>query len=206
MADSFEGCSVDRANDPADMQGVEGKRVAALIGDGFEEIELTEPRRALEEAGAIVTIVGVDERSRQRIRGKRGLDDGASLRAEELVADCAAEDFDALIVPGGTSPDRIRMDREVQRFVREFDTLKKPMFSIGHGAQVLISSQIVRSRQVTGVHSIADDIRNAGGLYRDQPTVTDSNWVSTRGSEDLMQFNRAMLEKLAASTPAQIGS
>jgi protease I len=90
--------------------------------------------------------------------------------------------------------------------VREFDALKKPMFSIGHGAQVFISAQIVRGRQITGVHSIADDIRNAGGLYRDQPTVTDSNWVSTRGSEDLLQFNRAMLEKLATATPAQIGS
>ena len=185
------------------MQGVDGKRVAALIGDGFEEIELTEPRRALEEAGAIVTIVGLDERARQRIRGKRGLDDGASLKAEELIAECTGEDFDALLLPGGTSPDRIRMDREVQRFVREFDTLKKPMFSIGHGAQVLISSQLVRGRQLTGVHSIADDIRNAGGLYRDQPTVTDSNWVSTRGAEDLPQFNRAMLEKLASAIPAQ---
>ncbi len=186
------------------MQGVEGKRVAALIGDGFEEIDLTEPRRALEEAGAIVTIVGVDERARQRIRGKRGLDDGASLRAEELVADCTAEDFDAVLIPGGNSPDRIRTDREVHRFVREFDTLKKPMFAIGHGAQVLISSQLVRGRQVTGAPSIADDIRNAGGLYRDQPTVTDSNWVSTRGGDDLSQFDRAMLEKLATATPPLI--
>ncbi|MBV9718914.1 MAG: type 1 glutamine amidotransferase [Candidatus Eremiobacteraeota bacterium] len=188
------------------MQGVEGKRVAALVGDGFEEIELAEPRRALEEGGAVVTIVGVDERARQRIRGKRGLDDGQSLRADELVGDCTAEDFDALLIPGGTSPDRIRTDAQVQRLVREFDTLKKPMFTIGHGPQVLISAQIVRGRQVTGVHSIADDIRNAGGLYRDQPTVTDSNWVSTRGSDDLVQFNRAMLEKLATATPAQIGS
>ena len=174
-----------------------------MVGDGFEEIELLDPRRALEEAGAIVTIVGADERARQRVRGKRGLDDGASLRAEELVGDCTAEDFDALLLPGGTSPDRIRTDREVHRFVREFDTLKKPVFSIGHGAQVLISSQLVRGRQVTGVHSIADDIRNAGGLYRDQPTVTDSNWVSARNSEDLPQFNRAMLEKLAAAIPVQ---
>jgi protease I len=183
------------------MQAVEGKRVAALIGDGFEEMDMTEPRRALEEAGAIVTIVGSDERARQRIRGKRGLDEGATLRAEELVADCTAEDFDAVLIPGGTSPDRIRTNRDVHRFVREFDSLKKPIFLIGHGAQVLISAQLVRGRQVTGVHSIADDIRNAGGLYRDQPTVSDSNWVTTRGSEDLAQFNRAMLEKLAAAIP-----
>lgn len=185
------------------MQGVEGKRIAALIGDGFEEIDLLEPRRALEDAGAVVTIVGIDERARQRIRGKRGLDDGQSVRAEELVADCTAEDFDALLVPGGLSPDRIRADREVQRFCREFDVAKKPTFSIGHGAHVLISSQLARGRQITGAHSIADDIRNAGGLYRDQPTVTDSNWVSTRGGDDMPQFNRAMLEKLAAAAPPQ---
>jgi protease I len=185
------------------MQGVDGKRIAALIGDGFEEADLMEPRKALEEAGAVVTIVGIDERARQRIRGKRGLDDGQSARAEELVADCTAEDFDALLVPGGTSADRIRGDRDVQRLCREFDGAKKPMFSIGHGAHVFISSQLVRGRQLTGAHSIADDIRNAGGLYRDQPTVTDSNWVSTRGGEDMPQFNRAMLEKLATAAPPQ---
>lgn len=183
------------------MQSVEGKRIAALVGDGFEESELTEPRRALEDAGAIVTIVGIDEKSRQKIRGKRGLDEGGSVKAEELVADCTAEDFDALLIPGGTSPDHIRTNKEVQRFVREFDAAKKPMFIICHGPQVLISSQIVRGRQLTGVHSIADDIRNAGGLYRDQPVVTDSNWVSSRNPDDLPQFNRAILEKLASATP-----
>ena len=186
------------------MQGVDGKRIAALIGDGFEEADLNEPRRALEDAGAIVTIVGLDERSRTKIRGKRGLDDGAAAKAEELVADCTAEDFDAILIPGGVSPDKLRTDKDVQRFVREFDAAKKPIFVVGHGAHVLISSQLVRSRQLTGAHSIADDIRNAGGLYRDQPTVQDSNWVSTRGGEDLTQFNRAILEKLASSGAAQV--
>lgn len=184
------------------MQSVEGKRIAALVGDGFEEVELTEPRRVLEEAGAIVTVVGIDERSRQKIRGKRGLDEGGTAKAEELVADCTAEDFDALLIPGGTSPDHIRTNKDVQRFVREFDAAKKPMFVICHGAQVLISSQIVRGRQLTGAHPIADDIRNAGGLYRDQPVVQDSNWVSSRNPDDLPQFNRAILEKLASATPA----
>jgi protease I len=179
------------------MQGVEGKRIAALIGDGYEEQELAEARRALEEGGAIVTIVGLDERARQRIRGKRGLDDGGTARAEELVADCTGEDFDALLIPGGTSPDRLRTNPEVQRFVREIEVAKKPIFFVGHGAQVLISAQVVRGRQLTGAHAISDDIRNAGGLYRDQPTVTDSNWVSTRSGEDLALFNRTMLEKLA---------
>lgn len=181
------------------MQGVEGKRVAALIGDGYEEQDLVEVRRALEDAGAVVTIVGMDEKARQRIRGKRGLDDGGTSRAEELVADCTADDFDALLIPGGTSPDRLRANRDVQRFVREFDAVKKPMFSIGHGAQILISAQVVRGRQLTGAPSISDDIRNAGGLYRDQPTVQDSNWVTTRGGEDLPQFDRTIVERLAAA-------
>jgi protease I len=180
------------------MQSVEGKRIAALVGDGFEEAEFAEPRRALEEAGAIVTIVGLDEKARQKIRGKRGLDDGVTVKAEELVADCTAEDFDAVLIPGGTSPDRIRTNKEVQRFVREFDAAKKPIFVICHGAQVLISSQIVRGRQLTGAHSIADDIRNAGGLYRDQPVVTDGNWITARNPDDVPQFNRTVLEKLAA--------
>lgn len=184
------------------MQSVEGKRIAALVGDGYEESELTEPRRTLEDAGAIVTIVGIDEKARQKIRGKRGLDEGASVRAEELVADVTAEDFDALLIPGGTSPDHIRTNKEVQRLVREFDAAKKPMFIICHGPQVLISAQVVRGRQLTGAHAIADDIRNAGGLYRDQPVVQDSNWVSSRTPEDLPQFNRAILEKLATAAPA----
>lgn len=185
------------------MQSVEGKRIAALVGDGYEESELTEPRRTLEEVGAIVTIVGIDEKSRQKIRGKRGLDDGGSVKAEELVADCTADDFDALLVPGGTSPDHIRTNKEVQRLVREFDAAKKPMFVICHGPQILISSQVVRGRQLTGAHPIADDIRNAGGLYRDQPVVQDGNWVTSRNPEDLPQFNRAILEKLASSAPPQ---
>jgi len=186
------------------MQSVEGKRIAALVGEGFEESHLAEPRRALEEAGAIVTIVGIDEKSRQRIRAKRGFEDGTAVKAEELVGDCTGEDFDALLIPGGFSPDSIRADKEVHRFVREFDSAKKPLFSIGHGAHVLISAQIVRGRQLTGAHAIADDIRNAGGLYRDQPVVQDSNWVTTRGAEDLQQFNRAVLEKLAAAQSAPV--
>ncbi len=186
------------------METIEGKRVAALVGDGFEESELIEPRRALEDAGAIVTIVGVDEKSRAKIRGKRGLDEGQTIKAEELVADVTAEDFDAILIPGGQSPDHIRTNRDVQRFVREFDTAKKPMFVICHGPQVLISAQLVRGRTLTGYASIADDIRNAGGLFRDQPVVTDGNWVTSRNPNDLPMFNRAIVEKLASSVPSTV--
>ena len=183
---------------------IEGKRVAALVGDGFEESELFEPKRALEEAGAIVTIVGADEKSLQKIRGKRGLDEGQSVKAEELVADVTDDDFDALLIPGGMSPDHIRTNKDVQRFVKDFDAAKKPMFVICHGPQILISAQVVRGRTLTGFAAIADDIRNAGGLYRDQPIVTDGNWVTSRHPGDIPMFNRAMLEKLASTAPAQV--
>jgi protease I len=183
---------------------IEGKRVAALVGDGFEESELFEPKRALEEAGAIVTIVGADEKSLQKIRGKKGLDEAQSVKAEELVADVTADDFDALLIPGGMSPDHIRTNKDVQRFVKDFDAAKKPMFVICHGPQILISAQVVRGRTLTGFAAIADDIRNAGGLYRDQPIVTDGNWVTSRHPGDIPMFNRAMLEKLASTATAQV--
>ena len=182
---------------------IEGKRVAALVGDGFEESELFEPKRALEDAGAIVTIVGAGEKSLQKIRGKKGLDEGQSVKAEEVVADVTADDFDALLIPGGMSPDHIRTNKDVQRFVKDFDAAKKPTFVIGHGPQILISAQVVRGRTLTGFSAIADDIRNAGGLYRDQPVVNDGNWVTSRNPQDLMLFNRAILEKLATAGAPQ---
>ncbi|MGH7659630.1 MAG: type 1 glutamine amidotransferase domain-containing protein [Vulcanimicrobiaceae bacterium] len=184
---------------------IEGKRVAALIGDGFEEQDLTEPRKALEGAGAIVTVLGLDDRARQRIRGKRGLDEAGTQKAEELVADVTGDDFDAVLIPGGTSPDKLRNNRDVQRLLREIDLAKKPIFAVGHGPQILISSQIVRGRQLTGAASIADDIRNAGGLYRDQPVIVDGNWVTTRSAGDMLVFTRAMLEKLASGVPVSPG-
>jgi len=183
------------------QSGIDGKRIAALIGDGFEEAELAEPRRVLEDAGAIVTIVGLDDKAKNKIRSKRGADDapGSGAKAEEVVADCTAEDFDGLLIPGGYSPDRLRASREVQRFVKEFDAAKKPMFAIGHGAHVLISAQVARGRTMTGSASISDDIRNAGGHFRDAPTVQDGHWITTRGVGDIVLFNRAMVEKLAST-------
>jgi protease I len=183
---------------------IEGKRVAALVGDGFEESELFEPKRALEDAGAIVTIVGIDEKSLQKIRGKKGLDEGQSVKAEELVADVTADDFDALLIPGGQSPDHIRTNKDVQRLVKEFDLAKKPMFVICHGPQILISAQLVRGRTLTGYASIADDIRNAGGLYRDQPIVSDGNWITSRHPGDIPMFNRGIIEKLASTNTAPV--
>ncbi len=155
------------------MQGVEGKRIAALIGDGFEEQDLTEPRRALEEAGAVVTIVGIDERSRQRIRGKRGLDDGAALKAEELDCRLHGRGFRrACSSPVERRPTGCARIATCSGSCASSKRRRSRCSSIGHGAQVLISAQVVRGRQLTGANSIADDIRNAGGLYRDQPTVS----------------------------------
>jgi protease I len=176
---------------------VEGKRVAALVGDGFDEAEFNETRRVLEAAGVVVTIVGADDKARQRVQGMKNFVPGDAVKAEEIAADVTPEDFDGLIVLGGAGADRIRANRDVQRFVREFDATKKPLFSVGHGALVLISAHVTRGRTMTGSPSVSDDIRNSGGLYRDQPLVQDGQWISTRGIADIAPFNRAMLEKLA---------
>lgn len=180
------------------MQGIVGKHVAILIGDGFEEKEVTEPKSALEEAQATVTIVGPNEESKTRgLRGRRGLEPAGTLQADVSIDEVTADDFDAVLIPGGVSPDRIRTHKAILKLVKEVDMQRKPIGAIGHGAQVLISAQIVRGRTLTGAPSIADDIRNAGGLYRDQPIVQDGNWVTCRSANDLDHFERAFLEKLA---------
>jgi len=180
------------------VQGMVGKHVAVLIGDGFEEIEVTEPKRALEEAGATVTIVGPNEESKTRgLRGRRGLEPAGALQADVSIDEVTAADFDAALIPGGVSPDRIRTHKAILKLVKELDGERKPLAAIGHGAQVLISAHAVRGRTLTGAPSIADDIRNAGGLYRDQPAVQDGNWVTCRSANDLDHFERAFLEKLA---------
>ena len=181
------GVDRDDVGGEIERAGAFEERAADRVGVGGDLLPL-EPADA----------VGVDDRSLTKIRGKRGLDEGQSVKAEELVADVTADDFDALLVPGGQSPDHIRTNKDVQRFVKEFDQAKKPMFVICHGPQVLISAQLVRGRTLTGYASIADDIRNAGGLYRDQPVVQDGNWVTSRNPGDLILFNRAIIEKLAA--------
>jgi protease I len=172
-----------------------GLRVAVLAADGFEQVEVTSPVEALEEHGAEVEIVSLH---RGRIRGVNFLYPGKKIRVDRTLGTADAEDYDALLLPGGLiSPDTLRQSTEALDFVRAFDRAGKPIAVICHGPWLLVSGGLAVRRNLTSWPGIKDDVRNAGGIWHDEPMVRDRNWVSSRGPQDLKHFNRGMLELFA---------
>ena len=169
-----------------------GKRVAILVEDEFEDRELVGPLEALREAGAEVTIVGAIAGT--EYRGKRG----ESVVTSDLAAGAARiKDFDALVIPGGHAPDKMRMRHAMVDLAREAMDAGKPVAAICHGPQVLISANSLRGRTLTCWPSIAIDVKNAGGLYVDKPVVEDGNLITSRKPDDVPMFNEAILRALA---------
>lgn len=181
------------------MAELSGLRVAALVTDGFEESELFEPVDALQKAGAHVEVVSPKPGA---VQGFHHFEKGRSVPADRLLHDVRAEDYDALLLPGGAmNADALRGMAEVQMFVRHFQDAGKPMAIICHAPWILVSADLVHGRRLTSYHTIRDDIRNAGGDWLDQEVVEDDNWVSSRKPRDIPAFNEAML-KLFSRTPA----
>jgi protease I len=173
-----------------------GKRVAILVEDLYEDIELISPRDALQEAGALVTMVGPT--AGRRYTGKKG--DGAT--AEVAAGSVNETDFDALVVPGGYAPDKMRMRPAMVDLVRAVFNAGKPVAAICHGASVLINANVLRGRTLTCWPSIAVDVKNAGGRYVDKPLVEDGNLITSRKPDDLPQFNDAIIRQLAKGARA----
>ena len=169
-----------------------GRKVAVLIEQDFEDVELAGPRDALLEAGAQVVFVGPT--AGVRYRGKQGL----VVAADVAAASAQADDFDALVIPGGHAPDRMRLKRPMVDLARDMMQAGKPVAAICHGPQVLISARVVEGRTLTCWPSIAIDIRNAGGLYVDRAVAVDGNLITSRKPDDVPKFNKAILEALAA--------
>ena len=174
------------------MSMLEGKRIAILAEEGFEDSELVEPMRALKNAGARVVIVGSG--SKDSYQGKRG----SVVRAETTAERVSAGDFEAVIVPGGYAPDRMRLHQPMIDLVRQAFSSGKVVGAICHGPQLLISADAVRGRRVTSWPSIAVDLRNAGAKWVDEPIVRDGNLITSRKPADLPKFNVAIIEALAA--------
>lgn len=172
------------------MVELSGKRIAMVIAKDFEDSEALEPKAYLEERGATVTVIGME---RQRYPGKKG----GSLAADTTFAEVAPADFDALVIPGGGAPENLRIEEEAVTFTREFVASGKPVASICHGPQLLISADVLRGRTTTCVKKIRDDVKNAGAIYVDEALVTDGNLISSRTPADLPQFNEALAEALA---------
>ena len=168
-----------------------GKRVAMLVEDEFEDRELTGPRDALRGAGVAVVLVGPSAGA--EFRGKRG---EAVVTSELAAGNARMKDFDALVIPGGHAPEKMRMRHAMVDLVRDAMEAGKPVAAICHGPQLLISANALRGRTLTCWPSIAIDVKNAGGLYVDKPVVEDGNLITSRKPDDVPVFSEAIIRAL----------
>lgn len=176
------------------MAGLAGIRVAVIATDGVEERELTEPMRALRDAGAQVELLSGKAES---IQGFRHHEKGLRHRVDTVLEKADPAAYDALVLPGGAlNADALRIDPRAQAFVRAFDRAGKPIAFICHAPWLLVSAGLVRGRRLTSYVTIADDIRNAGGEWSDAEVVEDGNWISSRKPDDLPAFDKALLKRL----------
>ena len=181
-----------------DRSALSGKRVAILVEEEFEDRELTGPLEALRAAGVAVSVVGPSAGA--EYRGKRG---EAIVRADVAAGAARIKDFDALVIPGGHAPDRMRMRHAMVDLARDAMDAGKPVAAICHGAQVLISANVLRGRTLTCWPSIAVDVKNAGGLYVDRPVVEDGNLITSRKPDDVPAFNEAIVRALSRAAASQ---
>lgn len=172
-------------------QRLHGLRVAILATNGFEEAELVEPKKALEEQGAHVEVVAPESGS---IYGMKHHDKAGEIRVDSTLAWAKSDDFDAVMLPGGAlNADALRFEKDAQRFVQEMDRSGKPIAFICHAPWLLISAGLTRGRTLASYHTIQDDIKNSGGNWVDREVVRDRNWVSSRKPDDIPAFNKEML-------------
>lgn len=166
-------------------------KVAILVTDGFEQVELTEPRKALDAAGANTSIVAPKE---GRVRGWKFTDWGDELPVDVVLGQAKPQDFDALLLPGGViNPDTLRMQPEAVAFAKAFFDAGRPVASICHGPWTIIETGAARGRRMTSWPSLKTDLRNAGAEWVDEEAVVDQGLVTSRSPDDMPAFNREMI-------------
>ena len=174
---------------------LQGKKVAILVTDGFEQVELTEPRKALEQAGAEAHVVSP---AKGTVKGWNHTEWGDKLPVDVPLDQANAEQYDALLLPGGVmNPDKLRMNPTAVGFVKAFFDARKPVAAICHGPWTLIEAGVVRGRRMTSYPSIKTDLKNAGAEWMDQEVVVDQGLVSSRKPDDIPAFNQKMIETFA---------
>jgi protease I len=168
-----------------------GFRVAILATDLFEEAELIEPRKALDEAGATTVVIAPHAGEIQAVQHDQKTQ---KVKVDQTLTDADPEQFDAVLLPGGAmNADALRMEPLAQEFVRRIDQTRRPVAVICHAGWLLISARLVRGRHMTSYKTIQDDLRNAGAFWSDKDVVRDSNWVSSRQPSDLPRFNQEIV-------------
>ncbi len=168
-----------------------GNRVAVLIEEGFEDSELTEPIKALKDAGAKVVVVGSGSQESYQSKRKK-----TQIKPNVNADEVSAPDFDAVIIPGGYAPDKMRLHQPMIDLVREAYQSGKIVAAICHGPQLLISANIVKGLRVTSWPSVAVDLRNAGAQWVDEPVIRDGNLITSRKPVDIPKFNKAIIDAL----------
>jgi protease I len=177
-----------------------GKRVAILATDGVEQSELVQPREAIDDAGGESVLVSPRA---GKIKAWQHGDWGEELAVDQPLERARAEEFDALLIPGGViNPDRLRMEPQAVEFVKAFFQAGKPIAAICHGPWLLVEADIVRGRTVTSWPSLQTDIRNAGGDWVDREVVTDMGLVTSRKPDDIPAFSKKLIEEIAEGTHA----
>ena len=172
-----------------------GKRVAALVTDGFEQVELLQPREALEQAGARVDIVSPKA---GEVRGWNHTEWGERVKVDRTLDDATVDEYDALLLPGGVmNPDRLRTNQKAVQFVKAFATSGRPIAVICHGPWTLVEAGVVNGVRMTSWPSVKTDLINAGAKWVDEEVVTDRGIVSSRKPDDIPAFNRKMIEEFA---------
>ncbi len=177
------------------MEELKGKKIAILVADGFEQVELTEPRKALEDAGADAFIVSIKEGT---VKGWDETDWGEIFTVDMVVDETSADNFDGLLLPGGQmNPDHLRNNEKAVAFVKQFAEQGKPIAAICHGPWTLVEANLVQGKLVTSFPSIQTDLRNAGANWVDQEVVVDHGLVTSRKPADIPAFNQKMIEEFA---------
>jgi protease I len=182
------------------MATLSGKKIAILTENGFEEVELTSPKKALEEAGATVHIV-----SPQKDQVKAWNHDHWSIElpVDKNISDVDSDDYDALMLPGGVlNPDQLRQNDEAVSFAKEFLEAGKPVAAICHGPQLLIETGLLEGRDMTSYPSVSTDLKNAGVNWHDKEVIVDNGLVTSRSPKDLDAFNKKMVEEFAEGVHA----
>lgn len=178
-----------------------GKKVAILATNGFEEVELTNPREALIAEGAEIHIVAPNEGT---IRSWATDNWGDNFDVDVTISDAFTEEYDALLLPGGVlNPDQLRMNEEAIEFVRSFFKDGKPVAAICHGPQLLIEADVLQGREMTSYPSIKTDLKNAGARWVDNEVVVDQGLTTSRSPEDLPAFNDKMIEEIREGVHAE---
>lgn len=179
------------------MGKLDGFRVAAMMTDGFEQVELTRPRKALEDEGATVKILAPGT---GKVQGLHHIDKGEQFEVDLELSRADPDDFDGILLPGGVvNADALRVDEDAQSFVKAFSKAGKPIAVICHGPWLLVSTGLLKGKTITSYHTVKDDIRNAGGHWVDEEMRRDGNIVSSRKPDDIPKFNEAMIELFAES-------